>query len=323
LSNQRIPSLEEIGIPITKPIEEGPPDILPGLLPKRGELVIAGETNIGKTLLALEICSSFITGTPLWGELKPTCQASKILYVLGEHYDEIVRRLWQVTKLPMTDKVIILGPEQLGYDKWLVNKGVPNPISVEKLSRWTEGVDLIVFDPLAAFVTGVDTENDNIQMRLVLDTMSLIAQGSGASVLILAHQGKPMMGKDGQEFGRKSYAIRGASGIEDAATNIFYLGKAEGTSGAAHAVGEHKVLSLKCRKYKGIAPEEYRLMRNPHTLCHTLLGNRPFTEVRKIDSQAKIGRLQLAFPDMKMSEIIKIMATVENISESTIRRYLD
>jgi len=322
--NERIPSLEEIGEPITAPIEEGPPDIIAGLLPSKGELVIAGETNVGKSLLALEICSSYITGRPLWGELEPSKQANKIIYLLGEHYKDVIKRLWQHTKLPMTDKVILLGPEELGFDKWLVNKGSPNIQALEKFKKWCAGVDLIVFDPLAAFITGVDAENDNIQMRMVLQTMSGIAQESGGTALILAHQGKPMMDKFGSEHARKSYAIRGASGIEDAATNIFYFGKADGTgSDASNAAKDHKVLTLRCRKYKGLAPEEYRLMRNPHTLCHTLLGNRPFTEVRKIDTQSKIGRLQLAMPEAKMGEIIKIIAASEGISESTVRRYLD
>lgn len=322
MSEYRIPPLEEIGIPITKAIEEGPPDIFPGLLPRKGEVVIAGETNVGKSLLALELCSSLITGNTLWGELKPTKTAKKILYILGEHYDEVIRRLWHVTKLPMTDQVIIIGPEQLGYDRVLVNRGQLNPTVDEKFRKWAEGCDVVIFDPLAAFVAGIDVENDNIQMRGVLQAISDICSSNDAVAVVLAHMGKPMMDKFGQEHSRKSYAIRGASGIEDAATNIFYLGKADGSSIAAQKADE-KVFTLRCRKYKGLAPEEYRLMRNPHTLTHTLLGNRPFAEVRKIDTQAKIGRLQLAMPELRMPDIIRIVAASENISESTIRRYLD
>ena len=108
-----IPDLEAVGIPITSPIEEGPPDAIPGLLPRRGQLVIAGETDIGKSLVALEICSCLTTGNPLWGELKPTIRARKILYILGEHYLGVIQRLWQLTKLPMNDTVWLLGPEQL------------------------------------------------------------------------------------------------------------------------------------------------------------------------------------------------------------------
>lgn len=317
-----IPPLENVGTRITDPVKEGPPDLIPGLVPRRGQLVIAGETDIGKSLVALEICSTLTTGQPLWGELYATEQAKRIVYILGEHYSEVIQRLWAVTNLPMTDEVWLLGPDQLKYDKWLVAQGKPNPVAIQKLIAWCEGADLIVFDPLAAFVTGVDAENDNVQMRLVLDTMSLISQAVGASCLILAHQGKPMMDKFGAEHNRKSYAIRGASAVEDAATNIFYMGKAEGTSAAASESRDSKILTMRRRKYKGQAPEEYRLIRNKNTLVHSLLGNRPYIEVRKMEVQGKLARLQTAHPNMKNADAIKILAAVEGLSDDTIRRYL-
>lgn len=317
-----IPELEKVGTRITEPVKEGPPDLIPGLLPARGQLVIAGETDIGKTLVALEICSTLTTGNPLWGELYATKEIKRVVYILGEHYNEVLQRLWAKTLLPMTDEVWLIGPEQLGYDKWLVAQGKPNLIAVEKLIRWCKDADLIVFDPLAAFVTGIDAENDNVQMRLVLDTMSLITQAVGASCLILAHQGKPMMDKFGVEHNRKSYAIRGASAVEDAATNIFYMGKADGVSEAAASTRDNKILSLKRRKYKGTAPDEYRLVRDKNTLVHTLLGNRPFIEVRKMEIQAKLARLQTAFPQMKNGQAINVLASVEGLSDDTIRRYL-
>lgn len=316
-----IPSLEQIAISLTDPIEEGPEDLIPGLLPKQGELVIAGETNIGKSLTALEICSSLITGQPLWGELKPTIRARKILYVLGEHYNEVIQRLWQHTKLPMTDKVYLIGPEQLSYDKWLVAGGKPNLQAIEKFKKWGQGCDLIVFDPFSAFVTGTDAENDNIGMRLVLDTMSLIAQTSGASCLVLAHQGKPMIGKDGQEYSRKSYAIRGASAIEDAATNIFYMGKAKGESEAAKSATENGIYSMTCRKYKGLAPPEYRLLRDPATLTHKLLtSSRPFIEVKRIAMEGKVGRL--TGQGFSHGDAVRIMAALTGCDERTIRHDL-
>ena len=318
-----IPPLEKIGTQIIAPVMEGPPDIIPGFLPRKGQLVLAGETNVGKSLVALEIVSALVTGGQLWGELPPTVQSKKVLYILGEHYNEVIQRLWQHTRLPMTDQVWLLGPEQLGYDKWLVAQGKPNPMAIAKLTTWAEGADLIIFDPLAAFVTGIDAENDNVQMRLVLDTMSLISQQVGASCIVLAHQGKPMIDRDGKEHSKKSYAIRGASAVEDAATNIFYMNKAEGTSAAAAETKEHKIFTIRCRKYKGDAPEEYKLMRNPHNLTHTLLGSRPFSEVKRIETQGKIARLMNAYPDLKIGDIIKTIAVTEDISERTIRRYLD
>lgn len=276
------------------------------------------------SLVALEICSSLITGRPLWGELYPNARAGKILYVLGEHYTEVIQNLWAKTRLPLTENVLIIGPEKLGADKWLINNGKPNLYAMDKFKRWAEGMDLIVFDPLASFIVGKEgTENDNLQMRLVLDAMSLIAQSTGASCLVLAHQGKPSIGQNGKEIKRTKYATRGASGIEDAATNIFYMGEGSGDSTAAQAASSGgRIIELNCRKYKGEAPDQFRLLRDPSTLTHTLVGNRPFVEVQRIDTQAHFARFALAFPSASQSDIIKMIAVSKNVSERTIYRHL-
>lgn len=317
-----IPKLEDIASRLIGPIIDGPPDLIDGLLPQQGQLVVAGQTNVGKSLIAIEICSALTSDRPLWGEIYPAFKAKKILYILGEHYSEVIMRLWRHTGLPMSENVWLLGPEQLSYDKWLVTSGKPNIQAISKMKKWAEGSDLIVFDPFSAFVTGVDVENDNIQMRLVLDTMSLIAQTAGASCIVLAHQGKPMMDRFGQEHSRKSYAIRGASAIEDAATNIFYLDKATGESEAAQKASGGQIFEVVKRKYKGPAPDKYRLLRDTGTLTHALLGNRPFAEVISIDRQAKVAKLQGAFPDMPFKDVIRAVAAIQGCSEITIKRDL-
>lgn len=318
------PTLEwaSVGEPITAPIKPGPPDLIPGLVPKHGQLVIAGETNVGKTLVALEIVSSLVTGHNLWGELEPTAKLGKVLYVLGEHYNDIVKGLWQKTQLPMTDDVHIYGPEDLKGNKWLVQNGKQNLSAVEELTNAAKGCDLVVFDPLGAFFIGSDAENDNPGMRVVLDTMSTITQSVGASCIILAHQGKPTIGKDGQEFNRTKYAVRGASSVEDAATNIFYMGHLQGGSGAATGSDPDRLFVIRKRKYKGDAPDEYRLLRDRDNLTHSILGNRPFVEARRAECQQKYARLTIAFPDMKQKDLIKLLASTENLHENTIRNYL-
>ena len=282
--------------------------------------MIAGETNVGKSLVAIETLSSLVTGTPLWGEIQPTHIIKKVLYVLGEHYSGVIQRLYQKTRLPITDHVFLLGPEHLGADKWLVSRGQPNQQAMSKFKRWAEGCELIVWDPLSAFVIGEGVEQDNITMRLVLDQMGLVAQSVGAACLVLAHQGKPMMDFRGQEHARKSYAIRGASSLEDAATNIFYM--AHGEEDPTQKAAEGKLFEMRLRKYKGDAPELYRLLRSTETLTHTLLGNRPYAEVLKLAAVAKVGRLQAAFPDYSYRTCVRIAAAVDGMPEETMKRHL-
>lgn len=287
-----------------------------------GELVIAGETNVGKSLISLEIISAATTGKPLWGELQPTKQIKKVLYILAEHYIEVIQRLLQVTRLEMPDSVFILGPEHLMYDRWIVSRGQPNVMAVNKFMKWAEGCDLIVWDPFSAFVCGQDVEQDNITMRLVLDTMSLIAQTAGASCLVLAHQGKPAMNQFGQEMKRKTYAIRGASSVEDSATNIFYMDHGSNDNSAIEGETGGKVYELVCRKYKGIAPPKYTLLRNKETLTHTLITGSTFEAVRKLDLRAKVARLTEDNPKMDQRTILKMVASMEGKSIDTIQRWM-
>lgn len=324
MPNSPIPSLEEIAIHITDPIEEGPPDLIPGLLPRHGQLLITGETETGKSLISLEICSSLITGTSLWGELTPTHRASRILYVLGEHYAGIIQGLWRKTQLPFNDQVFLLAPEQLKNEKYLVTSGVPNKAALARYSQWAQGCDLIIFDPLSAFGTGID-ENDSNSMRMLLDQMSLVAQVNHAACLINAHKGKPFIDKMGHEHARQSYATRGASGTEDAATNIFYLNRVEGDSKAAREVPAEyagMIFELVKRKYKGLAPDKYRLLRNPETFVHTLLGSRPFVDVQRTATESAYTRLKLAFPQLTLDEVITAIAKVRDTKETIIKRHL-
>ena len=321
LETKDIPSLEDIGISLTAPIKPGPADIIPGFLPAKGQLVISGETNVGKSLIALEAISAHVTGQPLWGELTPNHKVNKVLYLLGEHYVEVIQRLHLKTGLPMTSQVFVVGPEQMAFDKWLVVSGRPNISAIQRYQRWAEGCDLIVFDPLSAFVCGSDVENDNAQMRLVLDTMSLIAQHAGAASIILAHKGKPTMDSFGKEHSRSRYATRGASAVEDAATNIFYMERTDGEV-ASKLGAEGAIFELRQRKYKGEAPSEYRLVRNPTTLTHTLLGHKPYSEVMRAAARAKIARLQEMNADLNYRTCIKIVAAIDGVSEDTIKRHL-
>ena len=320
-----IPRLEDIAVRLIDTPETIEPDIIDGLLPRKGALVIAGETNIGKTLLALEVCSSLSSGEPLWGQLQPRMQAKKILYVLAEHYAGIVQNLWRVTKLPMTDTTFLLAPEHMsklgdGNGQFLVVRGNRNQSAIEALKFWAQGCDLIVFDPLAAMINGVDAENDNLQMRMLLNVITDIAIENGAACIVLAHQGKPMMDQKGQEQRRKSYAIRGASAIEDAATNIFYFGAAgtmeiEGTTLRAY--------ELTLRKYKGIAPESYSLYRDKTTLVHGLAKTSgPFVTARKADLRAKIQRIQEYHRKFDYDTALSIVAVCEGISVTTAKRWL-
>lgn len=232
-------------------------DLIPGLLPSRGHLLITGETEVGKTLIALEIAQSVLTGHKLWGLLTPTRTVEQVLYVLGEHDEEVVKGLWRKTGLMVPPhSLALIGPE---HRHVLVARGLLSHHSQTVLTEWAKGCGLLIFDPLAAFVAGADVENDNVQMRTLINAMATIAKANQAALMILHHMGKPWRDwQTGQERHRETYASRGGSAIEDAVTACFYMERA--------GADQYKLIK---RKYKGTAPSLYRLTRNPDTFCHS------------------------------------------------------
>ena len=235
-----------------------PPDLIPGLLPSWGVCLIAGETEVGKTLVALEIAQACLAGTPLWGSLQPTRSVSRTMYCLGEHHRETVKELWKKLQIPVPDEraFTLLGPE---HRQFLVQRGVPANGAVRILGSWGHGAGLITFDPLLAFATGFSIENDNALMRQLINAMEDVARmAPQAACLVLSHMGKPQWDQDARTHRRRpTYATRGASAIEDSVMACWYMEE--------RAPGCFK---LTRRKYKGDAPTAYYLLRDSSTLRH-------------------------------------------------------
>lgn len=246
---------------IWSPLEPGPPDLIPGLLPRHGHLLISGETDVGKTTVALEIVQAVLTGLPLWGGGPTSSRViTQATYIMGEHHESILQSLWQLMSFGGQPALEIIPPSAR---RPLVSRGVLMERARDALKERCQGSQLVIFDPLNAFVAGSEVENDSVPMRACLNAMEDVA-GSGA-LLVLAHMGKPAFDpKSGSYRHRESYASRGSSAIEDSVTCCFYLTP----SRTADARG----FKLIRRKYKGHAPAFYMLKRDPVTNRHTLVG---------------------------------------------------
>lgn len=312
LPTQQPPTIEELAVPITSHIDEDTSFLIEGILPDNDLLGIIGETNVGKSLFAIELISALSTGAPLWGAITPNRQLKRILYVLGEHRTKTIVDLAHKTKLPMSDTVLVLGPEKLSSDKWLVSQGRPQIPAIEKFKRWADGSELIVWDPMASFILGQESENDNVQMRLLIEAINQIGMSVGAACLVLGHKGKPSIDPMGKEHRRNSYATRGASGTEDAFTNIFYLNKGE---------SEHSYELIK-RKFKGDVPSEFKLLRNPDTLTHSLADKVSVAEAKRKEYNGKISRLENYNYQLDYRTRVRLVAAMEGLPEATIWRYL-
>lgn len=223
--NTAAPPIEQCSASIYAPLPAEPPDLIPGVLPAAGTLGIVGETNVGKSLLALEISSSLVTGQPLWGALEPTKTVNRVVYFLGEHTKRTIQELYHLTDLPKEGDIRLIGPEDLanGLGKGVVVNGAQQQKVIDWFSELAQGAGLVVFDPLAAFVQGHEAENDNTIMRTLVGSLSLVAERNGAACVVLSHMGKPRIDQNGQAHQRTSYAMRGASAQEDALTHVLYF----------------------------------------------------------------------------------------------------
>lgn len=310
---------------IYDPLPTETPYLIPGLIPESGASAIVGETNTGKTAVALEIGASLLSGKPLWGHITPSHTVERVVYVLGEHTCEVPQGLYQTMGLPPDGDFRLIGPERLHPHKALVINGQQQLLAVERMLHLTEGAGLIVFDPLAGFVQGNGAENDNSSMRTLIDSMTLIASRHKAALLLLAHAGKPRMDEQGQEIRRTVYATRGASAVEDALTTIFYLRKATLVKQQRGEGGE--MFELLARKRKGISDSDvFKLQRNPETIRHILTNPQARLNVPTLEEKlmlaAKVQRLLESNSKMDTDTAIGLVAQMEDMPKSKAERWL-
>lgn len=262
---------------VWSPLEPGPPDLIPGLLPRHGHLLISGETDVGKTTLALEIAQAVLTGSPLWeGGATSSEVITQATYIMGEHHESTLQSLWRMMAFGGEPALQVIPPSAR---RPLVSRGVTLDRSREFYKEQCQGSQLVIFDPLNAFVAGSDVENDSVQMRACLNSMEDVATGVGAALLILGHMGKPFYDQKRQKYQhRTTYASRGSSAIEDAATCCYYM-----------IAEEHGHYRLVRRKYKGNAPAFYLLARGDNNRHRLIGGGKTRSQISA--ARAESGRL--------------------------------
>lgn len=252
------------GVLADGPLPDEPSELIDGILLTHGATGIIGAKEVGKSLVALEIQQSLLTGSPLWGAIKPNATVEKTVHILAEHTSSTLMGLYHRLGMPGTGRLRIFGPEHLGVNKLLVSSGIRREQAVSFYKRLVKGAGLVVFDPIASFIQGQSAENDNSPMRNLIDTMIEIAQSTGAACLVLGHQGKPIIFQ-GRTIRRSSYATRGASSTEDSLTAVHYLNPLDGQK-----FGKNDVFELRPIHFKGRKRSPFKIIRNSVTCKHVL-----------------------------------------------------
>lgn len=184
-----------------------------GILLAGGGMLLTGESGAGKSILSLEIAIRLSKGMDLW-DLKVE-KEQRILIIQKENTPQSVqtrlRRQAYGLQVGKLDN-IILADRQFTADMLQVRDRRRILDIIEK-TRPT----VIILDPLISYHQA--NENDNVQMRRVMDVFTDLSRESGVAWIIVHHEGKP----SGERARDTKWRFRGATSIRDWADTMMGL----------------------------------------------------------------------------------------------------
>ena len=185
-----------------------------GILPEGGGLILAGESDVGKSLITTEWAIQLALGYHLLGGKFKVIKPRNVIVFQIENTRRMVqyRLKKMISGLNITDV-----PDNIFFANETYSYNVMNQICMEQMIEGmaTSAAGLIIADPLSSFHNV--NENDNSKMRNVLDKFTHISRVTGAASIIVHHFGKPVDGRS------NSYRLRGASSIKDWADTVITL----------------------------------------------------------------------------------------------------
>ena len=197
--------------------EDPRPPVIHNLLDIGDSLMITGSTGVGKTLLVSQIAIELARGeTNLFGiENYYIPKPHNVLFIQSEiNLRNFQKRLKdQIIQygdgnfrdriiFPFVDEDLRLWGDLLGDFGSLIEKYIEE-----------NKIDVVIIDPLISYHSA--QENDNVNVRKALDTITNITKRHDVSFILVHHHGK--LDLEGH------YAARGASAISDWAGSILTL----------------------------------------------------------------------------------------------------
>jgi RecA-family ATPase len=161
-------------------VEERPVEWLADWLIPRGALtLLVGPGGLGKTTFALTVAARLTRGQPIFPGLTPP-EPANALVISGE--DAIAQVLRPRARLAGADLERVLALD-------LAERDFSLPDSLEELRQYvgSEGIKLVVVDPVAGFLgRGVDSHRD-ASLRGALRPIHAVAEATGAAVIGIVH----------------------------------------------------------------------------------------------------------------------------------------
>ena len=190
-----------------------PEELITGLVPSGGVMVLAGAPGLGKSFIALSWAAAVAEGSSWFGK---AVRQAPVVYVLGEGWGGFGRRItaWeQANQHVISEQLHFVNGVRLGID-------FSDGESVDQLIERVEAVEpgLIVVDTFS-MLARVSNENDNAEVAAVMANISKVVSETGATVMLVHHVTKT------------TGSVRGASAFVGNADTVVMV-KEEGTTAA-------------------------------------------------------------------------------------------
>lgn len=200
---------------LAKEIREEPPILINGILPAGGGMILAGESEVGKSMMRVEWSILLACGLPIYGMRTPNAQTVLVFQTENTMKQEQFR-----TKRIMQGYGIESVHNRIHYAHPKRKPSLRNSAFLDHAEEQIKacGATVVWYDPLVSFHS--ENENDNVRVRRVLDGITYLNRKTGAASIVIHHFGQP--GKAGEEIPLR-YRMRGASSIRDWADTIVTL----------------------------------------------------------------------------------------------------
>lgn len=211
--NKRYPiGIDEI---LRKEIRKSPPVLINGVLPGEGGMLLAGESEIGKSLMRAEWSVLLACGLSVYGMVTPNAQT----VIVFQTENSLSTEKERIQRL-MAGHGIESVHNRIHYARLTWERSLLNKSFRENATEQIKGVgaSLCFWDPLISFLPSNVSENNNVAMRAVLDNISYINRLCNCAAIVIDHFGQPS--SDPKAEIPLKYRIRGASAKRDWADSI-------------------------------------------------------------------------------------------------------
>ena len=174
--------------------------------------------------MRIELAIHLAMGWPIWDMEIPTARRVFIFQFENTEAQEAYRLKKMLRGLEITNF-----PDNLSFSDPTIRVDMGKPQDRAKMMEIIQesGAEVIIYDPLTSLHRV--NENDNVQIRIILDNLTEINRKTGTTAIVIHHFGKPT------ENSITAHRTRGASSIKDWADTLLAVTRKK---------HEHKTLRL-------------------------------------------------------------------------------